>query len=101
MIVAAIGAERVVVLTHRHTKTGSNGLLAEREVRRALDQVLHKQIVRALLHHAAGLHLSIQFKARIGVRRLGILDGSHELPGVVTQWNISDNLSIKCGESPF
>ena len=101
VIVATIGAEGVVVLAHGYAETRRDGLLAEGQVRRAFNQVLHKQVVRALLHHPAGLHLSIQFKARIGVRCLGVLDGSHELPVVVTQWNISDNLSIKCGESPF
>ena len=47
--VAAIGAEREVAGLHRGGKAGRHRLLAEREVARALDQVLQEQIEGALL----------------------------------------------------
>src|SRR6476646_442417 len=50
--VAAIRAERVVVLTHGDGKAGRNRLLSEGQVARALDQVLQEEVIRALLEIA-------------------------------------------------
>ena len=49
---AAIGAEAQVPGTHRDREAGRDRLLAEREVARALDQVLQEQVERALLAFA-------------------------------------------------
>ncbi len=45
----AIGAERQVARLHRAGKTGRDRLLAEREMARALDQVLEEEVVGTLL----------------------------------------------------
>ena len=50
--VAAIGAEGVVVLPHRHREAGGDRFLAEREMARALHEVLQEEIIGALLQHA-------------------------------------------------
>ena len=47
--VAPVGAERQVAGLHRNGKSGCDRLLAERQVARALDQVLQEQIERPLL----------------------------------------------------
>ena len=47
--VAAIGAERPVVGAHRDAERRCDRFLAERQMARALDQVLQKKIVGALL----------------------------------------------------
>ena len=49
MRVAAIGAERLVALAHRDAKPRRDRLLAERQMARALDHVLQKEIEGALL----------------------------------------------------
>ena len=49
VVVAAIGAERVVVRSHRGGEAGRDGLLAGREVARALDQALDVDLVGAPL----------------------------------------------------
>ncbi len=49
MGVAAIGAERKIARLHGGGAAGGDRLLAEREMARALHQVLQKQIERALL----------------------------------------------------
>src|SRR5438445_9647211 len=52
MTVAAIRAERVVVISHGHRAPGGDSLLAERKVAGASDQVLDEQLVGALLEIA-------------------------------------------------
>src|SRR5262249_57341255 len=52
MGVAAIGAEREVARLHRRGKARCHRLLAEREMARTLDQVLQKEVERALLAFA-------------------------------------------------
>ena len=47
--VAAIGAERQVALLHRHREARRHRLLAERQMARALHQVLQEQVEGALL----------------------------------------------------
>jgi hypothetical protein len=49
MGVAAIGAEREIAGLHRGGEAGGHRLLAEREVARALHQVLQEEIEGALL----------------------------------------------------
>src|SRR5258708_12698569 len=46
---AAVGAEGVVVLVHRGGEPGRDRFLPEREVTRALHQILQKKVVGALL----------------------------------------------------
>jgi len=46
---SAIGAKRFVSLSHRAAKSRRNGLLPERKMTRALNQVLKEEIVCALL----------------------------------------------------
>ena len=66
VVVAAIGAERVVLRAHRRAEARGDGLLAERQVARALDEVLHEQVVGALLEHAALLHRAVKLQPRFG-----------------------------------
>jgi hypothetical protein len=47
--VAAICAERKIAGLHGGGEAGGDGLLTERQVAGALDEILQKQIVRALL----------------------------------------------------
>ena len=53
VIVAAIGAERVVVGVHGAGETGRDGLLTQPQMARAFDQVLKEQIVGPLFDMAA------------------------------------------------
>jgi hypothetical protein len=85
VVVPAIGAKRIVVLPHGGTESCCHGLLSERQVRRAFDQVLHEQIVGTLFHHAAGLHQAVKLEAGFGIGRPGVLDGSRQLPNRVIQ----------------
>jgi hypothetical protein len=47
--VPPVGAEGPVIRSHRHAEAGGNGLLPERKMARALDQVLQEEVVSALL----------------------------------------------------
>ena len=62
--VSAVGAKRQVARLHGGGKTGGDRLLAERQVARALDEVLQKQIERALLGLADLDLRAIQAKPR-------------------------------------
>ena len=53
MVVPPIGAKGVIVVLHGAGKARRHGFLAEAQVAGAFDQVLEKQVVRALLHVAA------------------------------------------------
>ena len=57
---AAICRERVVVFVHRLAERRCDGFLTEREVARALDEVLHEQVVRARLELAHPHHLAVE-----------------------------------------
>ncbi len=52
VVVAAVGAERVVVLAHRRGDAGRDRLLADAEVGRAADQALEEQLLGADLEAA-------------------------------------------------
>ena len=49
---AAVGAERVVVVAHRGRDPGGDGLLADAEVGRAADEALEEQLLGADLEQA-------------------------------------------------
>ena len=84
--VAAIGAERQIAGLHGDGKAGRDRFLAERQVARALDQVLQEQIEGALLGLAdldldaiqakPGLLADIVIEARLR-RERAILDSGH------------------------
>ena len=59
MGVAAVGAERLVALLHRHAKSGRHRLLPDRQMARALDHVLKEKVVGALLA-VANFHLETE-----------------------------------------
>ena len=65
MRVAAVGAERPVVGAHRDAEAGGDRFLAEREMARALDEVLEEEIVRALLAVAQLELLAIELEPRL------------------------------------
>ena len=56
VVVAAVGAERVVVVAHRRRDPGRHGLLADAEVGRAAHEALEEQLLGAHLEQAALLH---------------------------------------------
>jgi hypothetical protein len=84
--VAAIGAEGFVALAHGDAEAGRDRLLAERKMAGALDQVLEKQIIGALLA-IANLDLKPeQFQPRLhadivvaGGDRCGAWFGCHQI----------------------
>ena len=69
MIVAAIRAKRPVIAPHRGRKTGGDGFLSEREMTRALDEILQEQIVRALFEHAQTVLQFVHRDARLARNR--------------------------------
>ena len=72
--VTAIGAERPVVGTHRDTEGSGDRFLSERQMARALDQVLQEEIVRTLLAvaqlelQAVELHARFPADVDLGLR---------------------------------
>src|SRR6185369_9943924 len=80
MRVAAIRAERPVVGTHRHAERSGDRFLAKRQVARALDQVLQKEIVGALLAVAQlelqAIKLALRFAADLDCGWRGFLSTS-------------------------
>jgi len=67
MVMPAIRAKRVVVGAHRCSDTGGDGLLAEREMARTLDKVLHEQIVGALFHLPCARHHAVKLEPQLVV----------------------------------
>ena len=61
---AAIGAERPVVLFHGGGEPGGDGFMPQRQMRRALDQVLQEQIVGTLFDMADFQQRTPQREAR-------------------------------------
>ena len=56
---AAVGAKRLITLPHGNAEPRRNRLLTNRQMARALDHVLEKEIERALLA-IANLHLKTE-----------------------------------------
>jgi hypothetical protein len=89
MRVATIGTKRQIAGLHGGGAAGGDRFLAERQMARALDQVLQKQIERALLgfanldlqaiHPEPRLLADIIVEARIGGER-AVLELGHEIP---------------------
>src|SRR5947209_4579254 len=79
---------------HGDAEPSSDRLLSEREMARALDQVLHEKIVRALLDQPYLEHSAVQFQpghpVRVGVcgraRGLCLAHGIPRLSDVSTRW---------------
>src|SRR5215467_1099187 len=61
-MVAAVGGEHVVVGSQRRARSDSNGLVAGREVRGALNQAGEERVVRGLLGAADDQHLLVQLE---------------------------------------
>src|SRR5260370_25947002 len=78
MRVAPISAEAPVAGLHRCTESGGNRLLPNRQMAGALDQVLEKQIIGALFHHANLELATVQGQPR---RRVDLVGCSRPRPG--------------------
>ena len=61
----AIGAERQIARLHRGGEAGRDRFLPERQMARALDQVLQEQVVGALLGFAQQHLRAVQFEPRV------------------------------------
>src|SRR6267378_5846608 len=80
---AAVGAEGVVVLVHRCGEPGRDRFLPEREVTRALHQILQKKVVGSLLA-IADFDLQLEqpqprrfWDLLVSLRRLRLLRDAH------------------------
>ncbi len=91
---AAIGAEAQIAVAHGGGKAGRHRLLAEREVAGALDQVLQKEIVGALLgfadHHLHAVELEPHLLADVVVQAghaaaAGLFDMETSMAGLAYQ----------------
>jgi len=78
MRVAPIRAETPVAGPHRRTECGGNRLLADRQMAGALDQILEKQIIGALLDRANLELAAVQSQPR---RRVDLVACSRPRPG--------------------
>ena len=67
VVVAAIGAERVVVLAQRRGDAGRHRLLADAEVGRATDQALEEQLLGAHLELPALDHRPVHPEAGVAI----------------------------------
>ena len=97
---ATVGGERVVAGTQDRAEPGGDRLHAEREVRRALHEVLQEQVVGALAELPQQLQGAVHADPNVQVdRRLGeaVIDGGGEprrprrvvVPGISTHWRPS------------
>src|SRR5712671_7842895 len=86
---AAVGAEGVVVLVHRRGEPGCDRFLAEREVTRALDQILQEEIICALFG-VADFDLQLE---QAQPRRLG------DLLAALRRWRLSRKTHLKLAPS--
>ena len=80
---AAVGGKYVVIGTHRVPKTGGDRLHSQREVARALDQVLQEQVVRPLFELAQFLKPGVETQ-----------------PGFVAQGEAGIALGSRCSQRP-
>jgi hypothetical protein len=79
VVVPAIRAKGVVIRAHSRSESGRYRFLAEREMARALNEILHEQIVGALLHLPGARHHLIQLEPQLRI------DSGEIVPGGAAQ----------------
>jgi hypothetical protein len=92
--VTAVGAEREITRFHCGRATGSDRFLAEREMTRALDQVLQEQVEGPPLGLANfdlhAIHVKARFLANVVVELHGVYSSLDDVMSIFTSFMLTD-----------